>query len=377
MPEYKTIAYHSVDDIPKIYFEQIGCSDSFYYSHPFLNAFEKANKIIDFYYIVFLENEQAVALAIVQTLDINITGSRDTLPFSQRVLHNIQSYINTHKTRIQVCGNIFLSGEYGLVVKEGVERRSVYKTLSRKLKLLPTKRPTQILILKDFNALQDTAASVVEKEGYQSFAVEPNMKIKLVWNDFDEYKASLKSKYRVKLNKADSVSSQLEAHSLSAEEIGLIAQELTVLYTNITEKSPFNAANITIKTYQMLKEYFPEKVYVTTYRKDGHLVGFSTAFHVENKLDAHFIGIDYQYNKTDAIYPRILNDHLRLGFDLSVSEINLGRTASEIKSTLGARAEHLRCYIKHRKTIANFFFKPLIRQIKMTEYKQHQPFKKR
>ncbi|MDE0600124.1 MAG: hypothetical protein OSB51_13250, partial [Dokdonia donghaensis] len=95
-----------------------------------------------------------------------------------------------------------------------------------------------------------------------------------------------------------------------------------------------------------------------------------------NLLDAHFIGLNYEFNKTDAVYQRMLNDYIRQGLSLGVKEINLGRTASEIKSTLGAVPEQLRCYIKHRRTATNMLFKPLVRQIEMTEYKQHTPFKK-
>lgn len=375
MVKYNTISYQSVQEIPKVYFEQIGCSDSFYYSQPFLNAFEKANAMIDIYYIIFLQKKQAVALAIVQSLDVNITGASATISTPQKLLQHVKSYINAHKTRILICGNIFLSGSYGLIVKKGIEERSIYATLSRKLKTLPTKKSARILLFKDYNEVQQTRASVIEKEGYQSFAVEPNMKIEMKWKNFEIYKAHLKSKYRIKINRADKVSKGLQVQRLTAKEIGSVDRELTILYKNVTKRSSFNAAYLSIKTYQMLKEYFPKNVYVTSYRKDDKIVGFSTAFHVENKLDTHFIGLDYQYNKTYAIYPRILNDHLRLGFELSVSEVNLGRTASEIKSTLGATPEHLHCYIKHKRTIANLFFKPLIRHIKLTAYKQHQPFK--
>ena len=60
----------------------------------------------------------------------------------------------------------------------------------------------------------------------------------------------------------------------------------------------------------------------------------------ETHFDAHFIGIDYSKNKEFAIYPRILNDYVRLGIETKSNQINLGRTASEIKSTLGAKPKH-------------------------------------
>jgi hypothetical protein len=79
-------------------------------------------------------------------------------------------------------------------------------------------------------------------------------------------------------------------------------------------------------------------------------------------LDAHFIGIDYSKNKTYAIYPRILNDYVRLGISTNSSQINLGRTASEIKSTLGAQPKPLTCYCKHKRYLPNKILKPFIKK---------------
>ena len=376
MPNFTHIAFTSVHDIPDSHFKEIGCEDSFYFSKPFLGAFEEVNKGIDYYYVVFFKKNSAIALAVLQAIDVSLDGASDNIPLSQRLARSLQCYLSNRKTHILVSGNVFLSGEYGLIVKRGVDRRSVYDTLSRKLKTIKTKKKARVFFLKDFNALQDTAVSIAEKQQFQSFAVEPNMRIPLQWDSFDGYKTSLKSKYRVKVNKADSMSAQLVVQSLSAIEIRSLHDELTLLYSNVAERSLFNAIDLQMETYALLKERFPETVYVHTYRKEERVVGFLTAFCVDGVLDAHFIGIDYDYKKTDAIYPRMLNDYLRLGMRIGVKEINLGRTASEIKSTLGATPEHLRCYVKHRRTAANLLFKPLVRQIKMTEYKQHTPFKK-
>jgi len=202
------------------------------------------------------------------------------------------------------------------------------------------------------------------------------MRLQVNWNDFEEYKNLLKSKYRVKVNRADSKSEGLQLKPFSAEDIITHREQLQNLYQNITEKAMFNAIDLNVNTYGHLQEYFRESVYFNTYWYQEKIVGFATAFHVEDRLDAHFIGMDYSLNKELAIYPRILNDYIRLGTELKVKEVNLGRTASEIKSTVGAVPESLTCYVKHRRTLANVMFKPLVRQVKMTNYKQHSPFKK-
>ena len=92
-------------------------------------------------------------------------------------------------------------------------------------------------------------------------------------------------------------------------------------------------------------------------------------------LDAHFIGLDYNLNKTHAIYPRILNDYVRLGIEKKVSQINLGRTASEIKTTIGAMPLELSCYIKHKNKLINALIRPLFKRIQIKNFKQHSPFK--
>ena len=86
-------------------------------------------------------------------------------------------------------------------------------------------------------------------------------------------------------------------------------------------------------------------------------------------------GLNYDLNKQYGIYPRILNDYVRLGIKLQASQINLGRTASEIKSTLGAKPEELTCYIRHKRLFQNQFMKPFVRNVKIKTFKQHQPFK--
>jgi hypothetical protein len=55
--------------------------------------------------------------------------------------------------------------------------------------------------------------------------------------------------------------------------------------------------------------------------------------------------------------------------------INFGRTASEIKSSVGAVPEDLTIYIRHKKTITNKILQLFLHRIEPTPFKQKQPFK--
>ena len=201
------------------------------------------------------------------------------------------------------------------------------------------------------------------------------IKIDPDWKTFEDYKNSLKSKYRVKANKADKTSSALKARLFSETDFATYKDELQQLYQNTIDNANFNAQVLNLDTYIKLRATYHEDFIVKAYFYNNKLVGFLSALANNHHLDAHFIGLDYELNKTHAIYPRILNDYIRIGIEKKENYINLGRTASEIKTTVGAEPVELTCYIKHKRSFINSLLKPFINRIQIKDFKQHEPFK--
>jgi hypothetical protein len=151
---------------------------------------------------------------------------------------------------------------------------------------------------------------------------------------------------------------------------------LQCLYENTIANANFNAQVLNLNTYVKLREAYGDNFIVKAYFIDNQLIGFLSALKNNSHLDAYFIGLNYDLNKIHAIYPRILNDYVRLGIANQASQINFGRTASEIKSTIGATPEHLVCYTRHKHNLVNKLLKPFISKVKIKDYKEHRPFKK-
>lgn len=376
MSNLETTYYKDVIHIPNTTFKELGCDTSFYFEKEFLDAFAKANPTIEHRYLVLSFNKKPLALVIMQQLSVALDSASETLSIQNRVARSLTCYLNNKKVDIAVCGNLFLSGNFGVFIKEGKEPSSVYEHIAQEMKPLQTQKKASIFFLKDFRNEILSNLRGVQDHQFQAFQVEPNMRLKIEWENFEAYKNALRSKYRVKVNKADEKSRRLTVKTFEAADIKKHKSILQELYCNITDRAMFKTIDMNMETYVFLKERFRESVIFNTYWHNDTIVGFASAFIVNKKLDAHFVGLDYKVNKELSIYPRILNDYVRLGFDLDCDEVNFGRTSSEIKSSLGAQAEDLTCYVRHRRTVANLLFKPLIRQIKMTEYKQHRPFKK-
>jgi hypothetical protein len=374
----KSEIFKSVDSIPIAYWNNLNCCTNIYYSPEFLKAFEIANTDIEFNYIFILKDEQAVAFANTQIVTIGIETITKNITMSNKVRRLVNNMFCNNHIRVLFCGNVFLSGEYGTFLKDNEDKVETFKAIAEGVKQLSKSvKKIKAIFIKDFENTSLSITNHLEAYDYAAMQVEPNMIITLKpeWHSFDDYKNALKSKYRVKANRADAKSEILKAQFFSEEDIQKHKNQLQELYHNTIDNADFNAQILNLDTYVHLKKAFKEKFIVKGYFLEDQLVGFLSAMQNRTHLDAHFIGIDYSNNKEFAIYPRILNDYVRLGIETKSDQINLGRTASEIKSTLGAEPMALTCYGRHKQSLPNQVLKQFIKNVHIKSFKQHQPFK--
>tara|TARA_R110002111_G_scaffold103778_3_gene160935 strand:+ start:10862 stop:11995 length:1134 start_codon:yes stop_codon:yes gene_type:complete len=374
----KSEIFKSVDSIPIAYWNNLNCCTNIYYSPEFLKAFEIANTDIEFNYIFILKDEQAVAFANTQIVTIGIETITKNITMSNKVRRIVNNMFCNNHIRVLFCGNVFLSGEYGTFLKDNEDKVETFKAIAEGVKQLSKSvKKIKAIFIKDFENTSLSITNHLEAYDYAAMQVEPNMIITLKpeWHSFDDYKNALKSKYRVKANRADAKSEILKAQFFSEEDIQKHKNQLQELYHNTIDNADFNAQILNLDTYVHLKKAFKEKFIVKGYFLEDQLVGFLSAMQNRTHLDAHFIGIDYSNNKEFAIYPRILNDYVRLGIETKSDQINLGRTASEIKSTLGAEPMALTCYGRHKQSLPNQVLKQFIKNVHIKSFKQHQPFK--
>lgn len=379
MNSFVTSLYPSVDLIDPVVFKELNTDKNVYFSKSFLKAFERSNPQIEFKYITIADAEKkTIALAVVQVISLSVEGTLKNIKVASLIRKLLGLFFCNEHIKILFCGNVFLSGEHGIRCSDGVSKDEIMSQIGTALDAVAANtKPLHAIFIKDFKeeSLKNTRQFL--KFGYSEINVEPNMIVQLdpKWKTFEDYKNILKSKYRVKANKADSSSSSLKSRLFTEHDFETYKEELQALYQNTIDNASFNAQVLNLNTYIHLRASFKDDFIVKAYFLEDKLVGFLTALVNKNTLDAHFIGLDYRLNKSHAIYPRILNDYVRLGIEKQVSSIDLGRTASEIKTTIGAIPLELSCYIKHKNPFLNSLIKPFFRRIKIKEFKQHSPFK--
>lgn len=376
------------DDVEKIsdeIWQELSIENN-YLKKPYLLSLQKNHLENRQYYIVIKKKEKAVAIATVQIVDFYIDSLKSNY---QNIATHIKKFgkklhllRDDEKLRILVCGNPYISGEYGISLSQNEDKKQIIYNIAKAITVLvdikkDLEKTVDVFLLKDFVNQSLSITNTLKKYNYHPFSVEPNMvlEIRENWLSFEDYLADFKTKFRVKAKRALTLSESLKVLKITRENFTQHKEEINRLYQSVAKNSSFNLAGFNIDTYKDFLVNFGKDYVLQSYWLSDKMVGFISGFLQKEALDAHFVGIDYSYNKSHAIYQRMLYDYVNIGINHQIKTINFGRTASEIKSSIGAFPQELTMYMRHKKAIPNKLLKLFLKSIEPTSFQQKKPFK--
>lgn len=379
--------FSSINKIPDEIYKELQCLDNLYFNPKYLEALEKSNTQIQFFYIVLLDDDKkAIGFSTIQIIDFYLDSVQNEM---QSIVEWVKcmgrklKVLSSEKLfKILTCGNTFVTGEHGIFIHPNQNKKDVLQQFVKALlhfvnQNTSLKNDIDAFMIKDFIKESLVITDDLHNEGYYSFKVEPNMVLELDkdWVLFEDYLASMRTKFRVKAKKALKQSNALKVKDISESNIDSLLPEMTKLYKKVSSSASFNLGDFNLNTYKVLKENLGDNYILKGYWLENKLVGFLSGIVNQNSLDAHFVGIDYSLNRQHAIYQRMLYDYVSMAITKKLTTLNFGRTASEIKSSVGAVPQEMTIYLRHKKTIPNKILSLFLNKIKPTEFKQKYPFK--
>lgn len=295
-----------------------------------------------------------------------------------------QKYIehNENETimRLVTCGNNFISGEHGFYLDVNSKKTTfkivegVIDCVSRAEKL---RGKISAILVKDFYAEGFGNKDCWYCTKFVHFNVEPNMIIDLPkgLSNLTDYLATFSKKYRNRAKHILSASASLTKKRLSAQEVSLYKNTMHDLYTQVFNQAKFKLVHLSSSYFEDVIKADTNSFYVDAWFLGDQMVSFACGFCLENEVEAHYIGFDYAHNKEYELYQTILYSFIEQAILMQKTKINLGRTASEIKTTVGAKAHELLCYIKPQNTVSKLILKPFMQFLQPTEWIPRNPFK--
>ena len=390
--DYRCSLFVSIDEVPQAW-DWVAPKHNLFLQRTYLKVLEEnPPKGMQFAYLLFQKGRVPVGLCYFQIKYFNAdkslnNGTEEKTPCFFSTIGKYLKGLVASKVEFNtlVCGNLLLTGQHGFYFDPNQVTpnqslkliNEVFPSLYREFE--KRKIPIAGTLLKDF---EDSEHQLYQQLStsyeFHEFTIQPSMIFELPaeWNGFDDYLSAMSSKYRVRAKRAFKKAKEVEKRELNLADIEANLDRICQLYRNIAENAGFNMVDLNEHYLLNLKRAFPGRFKMMGYYLEGELIAFFTTIHNGKELEAHFLGFEKHHNRSIQVYLNILYDIVRIGLDLKVKSIVFARTALEIKSSVGAIAHEMYCYMKHRNTFSNKFLQPLLNYLRpQEEWVPRSPFK--
>jgi predicted N-acyltransferase len=379
----KTILYHSVKDIDVNAWSELVHRSNRFLCLDYLTALEESHDNgLELRYVLFTENDIPIGAAAFQITHFITSDDAYSNVFLKTINNFLKFFRGRHVHNILICGNAIATGEHGFTFKNSTDSKAICALLVGAMKEVAgeeQKRGKRIcaMVIKDFYPNSLEIAEEFKLARFKTFQVDHNMVMPLLpeWQNLNDYLDSMNTKFRTKAKAALKRSDALEIIDRNEKNIQEIIPQLNDLYTKVHEKADFRLGKLDLNALPLLVSHLPNNFIIRTYSLHGKIVGFITAMTCGNTLEAHVIGIDYDVNRDFAVYQRMLYDYVDLAIQRRCERIVFGRTAAEIKSSIGAFPVDLTCCVLHQRRISNALLSLIVNYVKPSEYPQRQPYK--
>ncbi len=359
---------------------------------PFLTAIETSPpKGMGFSYLIFYKESNPIGVAYCQISPFSVGESVMTededfkrYPCLVRAFGRIVRNLVAGKNRnLLICGNLLLTGEHGFHFQEMVDKATAFDLLEEALIMTQAgleSSGTNIdgIFIKDIAEAHKAPVQVLVDRKFSEIYFHPNMVLELKesWHSFDDYMNDISSKYKVRARKAFKSLEGIEKSKLTDQQIFSYQTRLYELYKAVVDNQDFNMVALSEAYMPELKRQLGDQFNIYGYFLEGKLIGYYTTIDNHHELEAHFLGFEPELNRSYHIYHNMLFDILKLGIEKRVKKIVYARTAMEIKSTLGAEAHQMFCYIRASNRLTNKVLGPIIDYLKpSTDWVPRNPFK--
>jgi hypothetical protein len=336
-----------------------------------------------FYYVRIQSGDELIGMLCFQISVFNPGHSlknRMSESIYNKIRYRLASLINL---KVLCLGNTLVTGDYGFCFIHDTPYKLRTLLMMETIEwMLGMKefRDIKLVFIKDFyeDIFKELPGSRYCKK-YHPIDTQPSMIMDMQeeWKDLEHYLDSLKSKYRVRAKKALQSIQNLEKVELNGDEIAKVEDILHELYLKVVEDVGFNLFILSTGYFTALKKSLGSKFHLWVYKDKGEIISFFTVFEDGDILDAHFLGYDPEVNHQHKLYLNMLLAMIDYAASNGFRQLQLSRTATEIKSSVGAEGVPMWAYLRVRSRLLNSwlpgiysFFKPDLEWVPRKPFKE-------
>jgi len=367
----------SVDYLDVTRWDALTAHDSIFFSRPYLRVLEEAGpENLRQRYALIFRGREAVAAVAAQCVSISVARARKT-PRHQKIAAPLERL----EERMLVCGNLLSWGMHGIAFAPSEDSAALWPAVAEALYRLRRADKlfgdTDLVMVKDITDEHAAGARALARFSYRPLETDPNMVLEISprWRSYEDYLASLTSKYR---KTARQIDKDVVTAGCTVEELIDVerhAETLHELYLQTHHNARFRPVTLPVTFLPTLAARLGQNFRCTVLRRDDQLLGFVTTVRDGDTAVGYNIGFDRKANAEFPIYFRLLEVVVDDAIKYGCRRLSLGRTALEPKARLGARPVPMQVWIRHRIPMLNALVRGLLHTISHDEAPERNPFK--
>ncbi|MEO0047034.1 MAG: hypothetical protein RL705_2225 [Bacteroidota bacterium] len=373
--------YSSTTQLPDTW-DKVAQENVFLQSHYLKVLEDSAPTNMECFYIGIFEKKELIGVALAQYLNLNKLesfGDRD------RCLKTyVRNFVfKNFASHVLFLGNNMITGQNGYEFIKTIDYKDICDLLLASANAIikyfkEQKINIHIVSFKDF---YQHCAEELKKHQFSNiyeFNTQPNMIFELQrnWQNHEDYIAAFSKKYRDQYKRSRKKAEGIILSELTLEQIIEQEERIYELYHHVAKNAPFNTFFLGKNHFSTFKKQCGDRFKLVGYFLNEKLVGFHTLLLNGNVLETYFLGYDDQIQKEKMLYLNMLYNMTQFGIENRFEKIIFGRTALEIKSSIGAEPILMSGFIYHTNKWVNQFMSKIFPQLEPTlVWQQRHPFK--
>lgn len=378
--------YRAVSELPNGW-NNLAQNDIFL-QQPYLKGLEQSTPSnITLFFIGIFKEEEMVGVALIQLVNLQAKEI-----FRTRASSKIPSILRAMAFKllngnVLVVGNLMHTGPHGFhfnsdKITQAAFLNIIFKALDAVKIQIKSEDGVRInaLLFKDFfdREILPQSQMIFRQGTFHNIEVQPSMILQIPekWKTLNDYQNDLLKKYKARLRNTRQKLGKISLQEMTPDELLENSELLHHLYKNVSDKASFNTFLLSVNHFYILKQELQENFKVFAYYSEGHIIGFYTLILNGSFLETYFLGYERELQEKFRLYHNMLFEMISFGIDHKFSEIRFGRTALEIKSSVGASPKTMSMYIKHCNPVINKLVKLLMKITHPPQnWKERHPFK--
>jgi hypothetical protein len=367
--------FKQISEVGEIHWDSL-VSKRFFLSYKYLYAMEKACEQLEYRYVLATDKGQFVSLCYFQLIPFSGAALRNYLPPNAFFKWLFEYSLAKVKTKLLVLGNVIFTCENGVLIHDSYKRDAenlINSSLHAVLNSLD-RTPLGTMISENIKTI---SSKLFCPKAFHIFKVEDRMELDIKgFATFDDYLNKLHSKYRLRVRKVNDLNKNTSIIDINKKNFNTYKEDLSKLFLNVLNNSKFKLTTISVDYFYQYLSYV-DRFHFKGLMAEGKLVGFVSYFQLDSIIEVHYVGINYEYNESHRVYNFILILMIKIAVGLQIPKICFGRTAQELKSTLGAQPFSTLSSLKINYPLLNIFTPIFLSRMVPESWVQRSPFKHR